>query len=89
MLALIMFLAAEASVGDFKGQGGGRTVYTSGSSQRLICRSRPTLGSRITRTRSCMTREQWRIYDNDMEQSRRDIADRGARGCDLERAPEC
>ena len=88
MLLLVMIAAAGAAGGDFKVQGG-RTVYTSGSSQRLICRSRPTLGSRITRTRSCMTREQWRIYDNDMEQSRRDIADRGARGCDLERAPEC
>ena len=59
------------------------------SRERLTCRSRPTLGSRITRQRVCKTEEEWRIYENDMEQSRRDIADRGARGCDLELSEEC
>jgi hypothetical protein len=59
------------------------------SRQRLICRSRPVLGSRVMRQRTCKTAEEWRIYENDMEQSRRDIADRGARGCDQERQPEC
>jgi hypothetical protein len=51
------------------------------SRQRLICRSRPVVGSRVVRQRTCKTAEEWRIYENDMEQSRRDIADRGARGC--------
>src|SRR5687768_13244481 len=51
------------------------------SRERLICRSRPTLGSRITRTRVCKTADEWRIYEADMEQSRRDINDRGMRGC--------
>jgi len=58
------------------------------SRQRLICRSRPVLGSRITARRDCRTLEMWRQYDNDMEQSRRDIMERGARGCEL-RNPEC
>ncbi len=48
---------------------------------RMICRSRPVLGSRIARQRICMTGEQWRLHANDLEQSRRDINDRGARGC--------
>ena len=51
------------------------------SRQRLICRSRPVLGSRISRQRVCKTEEEWRIYENDLEQSRRDINDRGMRGC--------
>ena len=59
------------------------------SRQRLICRSRPMLGSRIASQRVCKTAEEWAIYENDMEQSRRDIADRGARGCDMATAPEC
>ena len=59
------------------------------SRQRVICRSRPTLGSRIARQRVCKTEEEWRIYENDLEQSRRDIADMGARGCDLELMEEC
>ena len=59
------------------------------SRQRLICRSRPMLRSRITQQRVCKTAEEWAIYETDMEQSRRDIADRGARGCDNRRQPEC
>jgi hypothetical protein len=59
------------------------------SNQRLICRSRPQIGSRIARTRVCKTAEEWRIYEADLEQSRRDINDRGARGCDLTVAEEC
>ena len=55
------------------------------SRQELICRSRPRLGSRIATQRVCKTREEWRIYEADMEQSRRDINDRGARGC----GPSC
>ena len=51
------------------------------SGQRLICRSRPVLGSRITRQRICKTADDWRIYENDLEASRRDINDRGMRGC--------
>ena len=59
------------------------------SRERLTCRSRPILGSRISRQRVCKTEEEWRLYENDLEQSRRDIADRGARGCDLELSEEC
>ena len=59
------------------------------SRQRLICRSRPRLGSRLVSQRTCKTAEEWAIYENDMEQSRRDIADRGARGCDPSRQLEC
>ena len=50
------------------------------SRQRLICRSRPVLGSRIAQQRICRTAEDWRVYENDLEQSRRDINDRGMRG---------
>ncbi len=50
---------------------------------RVTCRSRHRLGSRIAVQRVCMTADEWRIYENDKEQSRRDIADRGARGCDV------
>ncbi len=53
------------------------------SDNEITCRSRPVLGSRISRQRICKTRAEWRAYDTDLEQSRRDIADRGARGCDL------
>ena len=59
------------------------------SAQRLICRSRPLLGSRVVAQRICKTAQDWVIYDNDLEQSRRDIADRGARGCDGRYAKEC
>ena len=51
------------------------------SRHRLICRSRPMVGSRIARQRVCKTQEEWRIYENDLEASRRDINDRGMRGC--------
>jgi hypothetical protein len=82
-----LFVSAGVAIADFKGQGG-RTVYTSGSSQRttgsserLICRTRPVLGSRIARQRVCRTAADWRLYETDLEQSRRDINDRGMRGC--------
>ena len=87
MLALLLLMSAGATAADFSA-GQTEAAPPTPSSQRLICRSRPTLGSRITRTRVCKTAEEWRIYDNDMEQNRRDIADRGARGCGGA-GPEC
>jgi hypothetical protein len=57
------------------------TASVDSNQERLICRSRPVLGSRIARQRECKTAEQWRIYQADLEQSRRDINDRGMRGC--------
>ena len=59
------------------------------SPQRLICRSRPLLGSRVVAQRICKTAEDWALYENDLEASRRDIADRGARGCDMRYQKEC
>ena len=56
-------------------------AQTEPTRQELICRSRPQVGSRIARQRICKTREEWAIYRHDLEQSRRDINDRGARGC--------
>lgn len=50
------------------------------SNQRLICRSRPRLGTRLVYQRVCKTAEEWAIYEHDLEQSRRDINDRGMRG---------
>ncbi len=86
MLALLILMSAAGA--DFSAGQDEAAAPPPPSSQRLICRSRPTLGSRITRTRVCKTAEDWRIYDADMEQSRRDIADRGARGCGGG-GPEC
>lgn len=57
------------------------TASVESSQDRLICRSRPVVGSRIARQRVCKTAEEWRIYQADLEQSRRDINDRGMRGC--------
>lgn len=51
------------------------------SAKRLICKSRPVLGSRISTQKICKTVEDWKIYENDLEASRRDLNDRGARGC--------
>ncbi len=87
MLALTLFMLAASAAADFSA---GQTEATPPppSDQRLICRSRPTLGSRITRTRVCKTAEEWRIYEADMEQYRRDQADRGMRGCGAG-SPEC
>ena len=84
MLALLILMSSAAA--DFSA--GQAEAAPPPSSQRLICRTRPTLGSRITRTRVCKTAEDWRIYDADMEQHRRDTADRGARGCGGS-GPEC
>ena len=88
MLALIFFVSLSG------GQAATDTPVREASApapsrQRLICRSRPMLGSRVTQRRVCKTAEEWAIYENDMEQSRRDIADRGARGCDMRRQSEC
>lgn len=82
MLSLLLFISAIVGAADLSAvQGETTAAPPPPSSQRLICRSRPTLGSRITRTRVCKTAEEWRIYEADMEQHRRDTADRGARGC--------
>ena len=86
MLGTILFISASSLMADFKLQSS--DAPPSPSRQRLICRSRPVLGSRINFQRVCRTAEEWRIYDTDMEQSRRDIADRGARGCGGT-GPEC
>ena len=59
------------------------------SPHRLICRSRPALGSRLVSRRLCKTSEEWVTYENDLEMSRRDIADRGASGCDPGNSPSC
>ena len=59
------------------------------SRERLICRSRPQLGSRVVAQRVCKTAEDWAIYENDLEQSRRDIAAGGSSGCDMRYTEEC
>ena len=48
---------------------------TEPDSERLICRSRPMLGSRIARQRICKTAQEWRIHDEDLRQARRDTGD--------------
>ena len=59
------------------------------SSERLICRSRPQLGSRTRWVRNCLTAEQWEHHATNMEQQRRDINDMGAAGCDMRYAKDC
>jgi len=80
MLTFILFLALGGA------QTAAETIPTESTAEepsrhRLICRSRPVLGSRIARQRICKTEEEWRVYEDDLEASRRDINDRGARGC--------
>jgi hypothetical protein len=87
MLALILFLslagaqASTASTETAAVETSDAAAAQEPSRERLICRSRPMLGSRIARQRVCKTEEDWKIYQNDLEQSRRDINDRGMRGC--------
>ncbi len=49
-------------------------------SKRLVCRSRPELGSRTRYFRVCMTAAEWAHHETNMEQQRRDINDWGAQG---------
>ncbi len=58
-------------------------------SERLICRSRPELGTRTRWVRNCLTAEQWTAYANSLEQHRRDVNERGAAGCDSRYAKDC
>jgi hypothetical protein len=81
MLALILFVSLNAAQ-SVEDSTAARAEPQPGSKERLICRSRPMLGSRIASRRVCKTVEEWRIYEADLEQSRRDINDRGARGCE-------
>ena len=78
MLGMMLWVSLAGA--EVAAQGPTAAVPDEPSRQRLICRSRPVLGSRIARQRICKTADEWRIYENDLEQSRRDIADRGARG---------
>ena len=80
MLSLILFLSLGGAQAATDTAPAGESAEEP-SRDRLICRSRPQLGSRIARQRVCKTEEEWRIYENDLEQSRRDINDRGMRGC--------
>ena len=82
MLAVILFVSLSGSHAAIEAPTSAASPPEPGR-QRQICRSRPILGSRIAQQRVCKTAEEWAIYDNDLEQSRRDIADRGARGCDV------
>lgn len=59
------------------------------SPERIICRSRPELGSRVRRLRVCMTAAQWAHHATNMEQQRRDINDMGAAGCDPNYPESC
>ena len=80
MLAMILFMSLSQAATEAPAPA---VSPPESERQRRICRSRPILGSRIAQQRVCKTADEWAIYDNDLEQSRRDIADRGARGCDV------
>ena len=47
------------------------------SPDRIVCRSRPKLGSRIARERICKTEAEWEAYDQDLAQARRDAQSTG------------
>lgn len=89
MLAIILFASLSATGAADAATAKADAKPEAPSSKRLICKSRPVLGSRISSQKICKTVEDWKIYENDMEASRRDINDRGARGCDMSVQNEC
>lgn len=78
-----------AKAGDFRASGQGERWYVSEASftrlneedtreladlDKVVCRApQPKLGSRIAQKRMCLTVAQWKIYDADREQLRRDL----------------
>ena len=83
MLAMILFVSLSGSQAATQARAPEASPPPPPNPNRQICRSRPIVGSRIAQQRICRTAAEWAIYDNDLEQSRRDLADRGARGCDV------
>ena len=89
-------VAARAARGDFPvKQGEGERWYASEVSftktdpsklassdpNKMICRkSEPVLGSRLQMTRMCKTVADWKIFDADREQMRRDMSNAAACG---------
>ena len=62
--------------------GGGQPTARAGAAPALenpdemVCRAaEPVLGSRVARRRICRTRAQWRAFESDRAQLRRDIQD--------------
>jgi hypothetical protein len=78
-----------AKAGDFKPSSKGERWYVSeayftrlperetrelADLDKVVCRAaKPKLGSRIAKERMCLTVAQWKIYDSDREQLRRDL----------------
>jgi hypothetical protein len=67
-LVALLFVAAEPATPALQ-------VSAEPDNERLICRTRPMLGSRIARQRVCKTAQEWRVYDEDLRQARRDNGD--------------
>jgi hypothetical protein len=67
----IVMLILAASGGD-SGPSRARTVDE--NPDQVICRApEPVLGSRVARRRVCRTRAEWRAFDADRAQFRRDL----------------
>ncbi|MFL6732003.1 MAG: hypothetical protein ACJ8EH_13420 [Sphingomicrobium sp.] len=58
--------------------GGETLARETGDPDRVICEEpRTQIGSRIAQTKVCRTAEEWRIYDADRDQAKRDLLHRG------------
>ncbi len=70
----LMLLAAQG------GQGSGATSGSRSAEDmdQVICRApQPVLGSRVAQRRVCKTRAEWRAFEEDRAQLRRDIQNSG------------
>ena len=59
----------------------GRLKAATENPDQVVCRqSEPVLGSRVARRRICKTRAEWRAFEADRAQLRRDLQNAGACG---------
>ena len=68
----MLFLTAQAAASPPARQG--RIDAAIENPDQVICRAaEPVLGSRVARRRVCKTRAEWRMFDEDRAQFRRDL----------------
>lgn len=70
----MLLLALQASGDPTAGRG--RVAAAAANPDQVICRAaEPVLGSRVARRRVCRTRAEWRQFEADRAQLRRDLQD--------------
>lgn len=80
MLSIALLLMASPAVGDARPRRG-----SDEDPDRVVCRqAAPVVGSRVARQRLCRTVAEWRAFDADRAQMRRDL---GAGNCNGD--PSC